>query len=71
MSPNSLSKREQADKVKKVINALLDNLPDSIHLDDESWDWCWEELSGDAQEEVKEARRIALNFLKGETDENS
>jgi len=54
------------EEAKKIINTLLASLPDSIHPDDESWDWCWEELSGDAQEEVKEARRIALNFLKGE-----
>lgn len=52
------------EEAKKVINALLANLPDSIHTDDESWDWCWEELSGEAQEEVKRAREAAIIFLK-------
>ncbi len=50
----------------EIINILLDHLPDSVHSDDESWDWCWNELSGNAQEEVKQVREAALNFLKGE-----
>lgn len=71
MNPNLVLKRRQMDEIKKVINLLLDNLPDSIHEDDESWNWCWEELSGEAQEQVKAVRAVALNFLKGENNENS
>lgn len=59
------------DEIKKLINLLLDNLPDSIHSEDESWDWCWNELSGEAQEQVKKVRTEALKLLKGENSEDS
>jgi len=52
------------EKTIEVIILLLNHLPDSNHIDiDESWDWCWEELSGDAQEEVKLARDKAYQLL--------
>ena len=48
--------RKQLKAAGVVIKKLLSNLPDSIHDDDESWQWCWDELSGDAQDAVKDAR---------------
>jgi len=54
------------DKVREIIKKLLSNLPDSIHDDDESWQWCWDELGGDAQDAVKDARDEANKFLAGE-----
>jgi len=53
---------------EEIIRMLLNVLPDSggeMH-DDISWDWCWSELCDEPQEEVKEARRRALDYLKGE-----
>ncbi len=46
-----------------VIKMLLAVLPDSIRDHDKSWEYCWNELSDDAQEQVVEARRKALKFL--------
>ncbi len=65
-------------KIIEVINTLLDHLPDSNH-NDKSWKWCWETLSGDAQEEVKEARsrsyqlvsELIVEITKKEEDENA
>lgn len=51
---------------KAMIELLLNVLPDSDHKNDSSWDWCWEELSSEAQEEVKKVRRIALEILREE-----
>jgi len=56
-------------EVNEIIKKLLSVLPDSEMHDDKCWDWCWEELSDKAQEEVKEARGIALKYLRGEEDE--
>ena len=50
-------------EIIKVIELLRDHLPDSRHDDDESWGWCWEELSGDAQEAVIKMRRVAWEFI--------
>jgi hypothetical protein len=50
----------------EVILKLLSVLPDNEILhDDISWGWCWDELSDEAQEEVKKARRMALDYLRG------
>jgi hypothetical protein len=46
-----------------IILKLLKYLPDSNH-NDESWDWCWSELSDDAQEAVKSVRKLADRFLE-------
>lgn len=46
-----------------IILLLLDHLPDSAHDDDESWLWCWNELSDDAQEAVKDVRRCVREFI--------
>ena len=46
-----------------IIRDLLAHLPDSIDPNDESWVWCWEELSYEAQERIKEKRGAAEMFL--------
>lgn len=46
-----------------LIKELLNNLPDAENSD-QSWEWCWDELSSDAQEAVKIIRRKASIFLK-------
>jgi hypothetical protein len=48
---------------QRTVEMLLAVLPDSIRDDDPTWEYCWNELSGDAQEQVKDARREALRFL--------
>lgn len=48
----------------KVIKMLLAVLPDSIRDYDPSWEYCWNELSDDAQEQVVEARHEAMQLLK-------
>ena len=48
---------------KDAIKKLLSNLPDSIHEDDDSWNWGWEELFEEAQEAVKDARNEANKAL--------
>ena len=50
-----------------LIRELLDHLPDNMrHTHDESWQWCWDELSGPAQEQVKHVRERATTFLINE-----
>ena len=46
-----------------VIVQLLNHLPDSDVHDDETWNWCWDELSCNAQDAVKAARRSANELL--------
>ena len=46
-----------------VIRTLLDVLPDTDSKTDVCWEWCWNELGDDAQEEVKAARKIANDWL--------
>lgn len=58
----------------EIINDLLElaltAFPDSYHdnmeglAPDLSWSWCWEELSSDAQDYVKEIRSLINLFLK-------
>ena len=49
---------------RDIIKLLLDVLPDTCLFDDDpSWDWAWNELSGDAQERVKWARIEAEKWL--------
>ena len=46
--------------MERAGRGLLHVLPDSLfHArieDDDSWEWCWNELSGHAQDHVKAAR---------------
>jgi hypothetical protein len=51
-------------EANNVIVELRSVLPDSHHLDDECWDWGWDELDGDAQDLVKEKRELSLVWLK-------
>jgi hypothetical protein len=51
-------------KAKKIIELLLDSLPDShVNNDDTTWLFCWEELSDEAQQIVINARQSATDFL--------
>ena len=54
-------------KLCKAIEELIRVLPSSSYWqkldDDGSWDWCWNELSGKAQDRVEEARIRAQNAL--------
>ena len=42
-----------------MIAQLLNVLPDSTHEEDETWNWCWDALSSEAQDLVKSARHAA------------
>ncbi len=64
-------KNLMSEKAQAVIVKLLKVLPDSIHDHDASWGYCWNELSDDAQEQVKAAGREAAWFLEGETEDAS
>ena len=50
----------------EIVQLLLDHLPDSTH-DDKSWDWCWNELSDDAQKQIKTTRRAAREFISSQS----
>ena len=56
--------KERGNWQRCALRDALAVLPDSRHGDDESWRWCWEELSGDAQDEVKRVRDIARRVLE-------
>lgn len=47
----------------EIVQLLVNHLPDSNHHDDPTWEIAWDELSDDAQEEVKNARRAAWEFI--------
>lgn len=49
-------------KQSEIIQLLLNHLPDSnFYNGDDCWDWCWNELSDEAQEAVKDARQKAMS----------
>jgi len=50
-------------KAVEMVEALLNVLPDSIHEQGGDWTWCWDELSGESQDEVKEVRKRARAFI--------
>ena len=53
------------EEIVALIGELLDHLPDSSKWqDDETWEWCWNELSGEAQDKVKLVRCQAIALLK-------
>ena len=54
------------DNAIEIIKELLHHLPDSVHYQDESWDWCWGELSEDAEGNVKKVRKRAEDFVESE-----
>jgi len=47
----------------EVIKLLLNHLPDTEFYKEPCWQYCWDELDDDAQEEVKNARRKALEYI--------
>ena len=51
-------------KAIEIIKQLMQVLPD--HTGGNTWTWCWEELSDEAQEKVKTARHQAHTFLISE-----
>lgn len=56
-------------KANEIVEMLLNHLPDTSFFDDPSWDWAWDELSGDAQDQVKDARAKANAFLMENKEE--
>lgn len=53
--------------MNELIKRLCDCLPDNgHHPDDETWRYCWQELSSDAQDDVKDVRRAAEQFMLDE-----
>jgi len=54
--------RKQLGASKDTIRMLLSLLPDSHHIDN-CWNWCWDELNGDAQDAVKNGRNEANKVL--------
>jgi hypothetical protein len=55
--------RQENAEARKVIEDLLNVLPDSIHKGEECWDWSWDDLNSEAQDAVVEKRKIASAFL--------
>lgn len=55
------SSEAEVERLRVIIKDLLNALPDSGYegRGDESWDWCWNELSSEAQDEVKAVRARA------------
>lgn len=49
---------------RDILELALSALPDSYHEHDKSWGWCWDELSSDAQDYVKEIRSLINLYLK-------
>ena len=63
-----LALEAKLEAMERAGRVLLDCLPDSIY-DDESWGWCWDELSDDAQDLVKDARQKWANAQQEKEDE--
>lgn len=53
------------EELVEACKALMDALPDSAAHESDSWDWCWNELTEDAQETVKRARQLANAAIAG------
>lgn len=54
--------KELLENLEKTIVELMDILPDSVHEED-CWNWCWNELTDDAQVEIKSVRKKAKYWL--------
>ena len=55
------------EQLRKAGRRLLSVLPDSVaHENTDNWEWCWNELDGQSQDEVKEARNLWYQALGGE-----
>ena len=55
------------EEAKRIIQLLLDHLPNARASKGEDWDWCWNELSSDSQESVEKAFSEATKFLAENT----
>jgi len=55
--------RAAVDEASTLIKRMIGVMPDSRHAEDESWEWCWDDLSGDAQELVKNQLGAACKWL--------
>jgi hypothetical protein len=54
----------ERDALILVVRRLMGVLPDSEeHRTDACWGWCWNELNGDAQDEVQAVRAEARKLL--------
>ena len=68
MDINWMPASDEPDVLRKMValvGELLDCLPDSRKwwVSDDTWEWCWEELSDGAQDKVAKVRRKALTLL--------
>ena len=55
------------ERLRSAGTRLLSVLPDSVaHENPDCWKWCWDELDGESQDEVKEARNVWAKALGGE-----
>jgi hypothetical protein len=54
---------EKLKEAMEIIKDLCRHLPDACRAEGD-WDWCWNELSDDSQEKVKEARERANVFMR-------
>ena len=52
---------------RDIIKALLSIIPDNMEQGTSDWAWCWNELSQESQDRVKEIRKRA-NMLIGKDD---
>lgn len=47
----------ERDRLREVLEGILAVLPDTKEQDHDCWEWCWNELTDEAQEQVVAARR--------------
>ncbi len=50
-------------KAACLILKLLDVLPDNVVQEDKTWEYCWDALSAESQDRVKQIRKEATLFL--------
>jgi hypothetical protein len=55
---------QESVEATRIIKKLLTVLPNSLHPEDPSWKWCWNELSNTGQDAVILAAVEAYNWLK-------
>ncbi|KKM92760.1 hypothetical protein LCGC14_1215320 [marine sediment metagenome] len=62
---------DDTDVIRDLLELALTSLPYSYHEHDNSWAWCWEELSNDAQEYVLEVHSLISLYLKWKKETNN
>lgn len=60
MCNEAISWREERDLQRGVVEELLDTLPDTVARKADCWEWCWNDLSEEAQATVKAVRARAV-----------